>query len=170
MRVAFVVGADEPAAYPTERAGDPQDWGAKLATAAALGREVTARALRAAGHGRRTFALERDAAGEVVVHLVRMRQTGAALRAMGDQESWQAVSAETARRFPDGVKVWAVTGFVRHDPVTGSAPGHYALGGGTLAVMSANSLSTWPSDLADVPAAFADTTRVAGTGWMDDSL
>lgn len=170
VRLGYVVGGDEPTAYPTERADDPQDFAAKLATGAWLGRLVTAWALEAGGQGRRTFALER-VEGRLVVHVVRMPQTGAQLRALGDQDSYRAIAAEGLRRFdPRTTVLWTVGGFVRYDPATGTTPGHYALGGGTLAVFSANSLSSWPSSLPDVGRALADTTPVRGTGWRDDSL
>ncbi|NLC59485.1 MAG: hypothetical protein GX774_21825 [Armatimonadetes bacterium] len=157
-------------AYQSERPNDPQDYAARLDTAAKLLQTFTAERMNDLGYGRKTFNLELDAAGRVVVHLLRGAHPVAYYHAADGATLWQEIGAQIRRELPaPKAKNVAIMAFSRFDPERRATLAHTALGGGDLALFGSTGLFSWPASLQDVPRAFADTTRVDATRTHDDS-
>lgn len=169
VSVVYLTGSEGETTYPTQVEGDPQDYEAKLRTAADLIQTFTAEALNEQGYGRKTFSLERDGEGQVIVHTLRLPDTAEEIRSRDPGEQWQRSARAIGEQFDYGmVKVLALNGFVLYDAASKKALGHTALGGGSLAVFSSNSLCAWPGSIHDVQRAFLDDTPVdEGKLWDD---
>lgn len=169
VTVVYLTGSEGETAYPTQVDDDPQDYVAKLRTAAELMQTFTAEAMVSLGLGRQTFSLERDDDGLVIVHTVALPDTAEVLRSRDPGDQWQQTYQFLGERLDFATtKVLAMNGFIVVDPEKG-AIGHTALGGGAQAVFSSNSICAWPSTLADVPRAFGDATPVDPTRVADDT-
>lgn len=150
-----------------------QNYRDKIRTAATLWQTATAERLNDAGFGRRTFALETDANGEIAVVLWRGKKTAAEYRALSEAELFCEIYREIADapQTTEFVRSFVLVGFARRGPVSTAtnAPdaadktvktasnGRIALGGRSIAVLDATTLFSWPDSLADVETLFADS-------------
>lgn len=161
-------GATEFAA-PTE--DTPQDYEARLRTAALLMQSFTAERMREAGYGGRTFRLERDDAGEVIVHTWAGDKPKEDYYAMGDSGYWwNAVRMWVDRTHPDPMaKNIVLAAYTRKDPETGRVQGHTALGGANLGLFGSASVFSWPRDIASAAEVFEDGSRFDASRVNDDS-
>lgn len=149
----------------------PQDYAARLRTAGLLMQTFTAERMHDLGFGRITFRLERDKAGEVIVHTLKAPKTAEEFYALGDSTKyWSAVGKWLNREHPDPrAKNIVLAAFTRKDPETGKMKGHTALGGGNLGLFGSASVFSWPRDLDDAVTVFLDGTKVDATKVHDDS-
>lgn len=163
-------GKDEPEGYKSALPGDPLKIREKLDVSMKLLQCFYAEAMNDAGYGRKTFPLEFDKAGKVVVHVIELPKTGEEMRAMENNASWGYIYGQLAKQFPeDGTKWCTMLGFSGYDPATQKAPGHYALGGGSLGAFGTNTLMHWPTSFKEVGKVLIDTTLVDTTKMLDDS-
>ncbi|HZV01887.1 MAG TPA: matrixin family metalloprotease [Planctomycetota bacterium] len=170
VRAIYVTAQDGKTDYLTPLENDRQDYRDKLDTALKLMQTFTAESLADAGFGRRTFRLELDEQGKVVVHVVKYPKKGDDLRAQDGDTLYRTFSPWLEESFPTGrAKNVAVMAFTGYDPVKKKATGHTALGGGGLGLFSSNGMCAWPSRIADVERAFTDTTPVDDKVLWDDS-
>lgn len=158
---------------PGQDAGDPQspkDVAARIDTGLKLLQAFTAETMNDAGYGRKTFPLEFDKDGKVVVHYLQHPKTGDELRKMDGRALWSLFDQWLSVQFDyDTTKVCALMEFSRYDPATRKVYGHTALGGGALGLFGAASLYTWPVSLADVPKVFANADAIDPGKHFDDS-
>jgi hypothetical protein len=146
------------------------DYKAKLDVAMKLLQSFTAEAMESAGYGRKTFPLEIDANGKVIVHTVRLDKTGEQMRAMEGGASWSAIYQTLEKQFPGNQEKWvAINAFAGFDPVQGKLLGHYALGGGKLAAFGGGTVGHWPDSLAEVARTFANRDRIDPKKQFEDS-
>ncbi|MCX7598010.1 MAG: hypothetical protein N2512_03960, partial [Armatimonadetes bacterium] len=96
VRVIYFIGSDGATDYQTPLPNDPQNFRGKLATAAKLLQTFTAESLHALGLGRRTFNLEFDGRGEVVVHVLRGDKTSDEYRTLDGGQLFGEVAGEIA--------------------------------------------------------------------------
>lgn len=161
VRVIYVTDRDGHTAYLTQKPDDPQNYRDRLDTAARLLQTFTAEVMNAQGHGRKTFALELDDEGRVVVHTERYPASGEELRARSGNELYGMLYPWIDERFPmRRSKNMVLMGFSGYDPKTMQAQAHTALGGGGQGVFSNLFLFCWPESPGDVVRAFSDTTAV----------
>jgi hypothetical protein len=166
----YLASQDEPTDFPAPPGQRCDQYGEKLDTVLKLLQSFTAESMNDAGYGRKTFPLEFDSKGKVIVHVIRSPQTGSALRRLSDQDLWSGFNDLLSRQFPpDQNKCCAIMSFSRYDPSTGKAHGHCALGGGGLGLFGGASMFSWPTTLADVPRVLADETKVDPHVVFDDS-
>lgn len=149
----------------------PQDYEARLRTAAQLMQTFTAERMHDLGFGRRTFRLERDAAGQIIVHTFAGPETAEFYYELGDSNGWwrnvyRWLNAEHPDPFAKNIVLAAYT---RKDADTGKLRGHTALGGGNLGLFGSASVFAWPRDVSTALDVFGDDTRVDGTRVHDDS-
>ncbi|XP_024945724.1 putative zinc metalloproteinase YIL108W isoform X3 [Cephus cinctus] len=137
----------------------PESAATRIGLGARLLQTLTAEKLREAGHGRKTFQLERDLDGaECLVMHTRELMTGPL--ASRDRKYLAFLSCTRYRGAPNPRT---------HEDTLARTEGHAALGGGGLALFGSACLHTWPTCLAQVLPRFLDSTLVDTEQLMDDS-
>lgn len=177
VRVIYVTDDSGKTTYSTQKDNDPQDYRAKLSTAAKLMQTLTAESLNAQGLGRKTFRLESDDQGEVIVHTVKAPHPAAYYHGFKDTSSgsvglqlYREMGALVEGQYPtQQAKNIVIMGFSGYDGTTRTQYAHTALGGGGLGVFSNLNLFSWPSSLQDVQPVFDDPTPVDPARTFDDS-
>jgi hypothetical protein len=170
VNVVYVVAEDGDTRYPTQKADDRQNYRDKLDTAVKLMQTFTAERMNDVGMGRRTFGLEFDKDGKVVVHTVRYPAPTWTLRAKTGNELYGLFYDWVGRRFPmTHNKNLVVMGFTDYDPAAKQPRGHTALGGGGMGLFGSNGMFAWPDSLRDVHRTFGDATPVDDTRVWDDT-
>ncbi|RYD33096.1 MAG: metallopeptidase [Verrucomicrobiaceae bacterium] len=158
--------------YATPVEGYPQNYEDRTATAALLLQCFTAERMQELGYGRRTFRLETDRAGKVVVHTIKVPQPLKHYYEMGDgQRIWGELNHFLNTRYPDkNAKNLALMSFTRKDPGTGRMLAHTALGGGNLGLFGSASVFSWPDKVESVQQAFLDDRKYDVSRVHDDSV
>jgi len=170
VRAIYMTPSDGDTAYQTPLEGDAQDFAGKFGTAMKLFQSLSAEWMHEAGFGRRTFNLEFDEAGDVVVHVLQGREAAESYYA--DPRGWYGkVWRETKDAYPvDTARNVVIASYTRFDPAERKVQGHTALGSdGGLALFGSAGMYTWPASLHDVFGAFSDTTKVDPSRVHDDS-
>jgi hypothetical protein len=170
VRVIYVTPPDGDTAYPTQFEHDRQNYRAKLQTAARLIQAFTAETMNESGWGRKTFRLEEDAQGEVVVHVLRAPRPAAYYQGI-DQGTIGGVIREFVNpQFPtDNARNLIINDTAGYDPATGQPLGHCANTNDGSAVFSALDIFSWPSELGEVQSAFSNASPVDRSRVFDDS-
>jgi len=170
VRLIYYTDESRNTDYQTEIEGDPQDYAAKLDTAAKLMQTFTAETLNDQGYGRKTFSLELDEQQRVKMHVVRGEHPVEHYRATGADALYPEIHEHLNRTMPDPfAKNVVLMAFTRWDPEQKRGLAHAALGGGDMALFGTPDLFTWPSLIEQVQAAFTDERRVDPTRSFDDS-
>jgi len=160
---------DELFATPDDKT--PQDYQGRLRTAGLLMQTFTAEKMEEAGHGRKTFRLERDDAGEIIIHKLKGERDKDHYYKLGDSgHYWNQIRGEVNRAFPDQVsKNVVLAAFTRKDPDTGKMKGHTALGGANLGLFGSASIFSWPRSIDEAQAAFLSEKTFDASTVHDDS-
>jgi hypothetical protein len=150
----------------------PQTYEARLRTAGLLLQCFTSERLHELGYGRRTFRLETDARGQVVVHTLRAPKPAAHYHGLAnDLDFWSEINQFIDFRHRDPVaKNMVLASFTRKDPATGKMLAHTALGGGALGLFGSASVFSWPESIAEVQPAFLDERGYDTLRVHDDSV
>lgn len=130
----------------------------KLQVAALLWQTATAERLYDAGYGRRTFTLETDASGEVVVWKQRGRKSSEEYCALSETERFHEICGEvfSGPAFVDGACFFVLTSLKG-----AGGQGKVALGSDNVAMLDAGSFFSWPSRLDEALDFFSDSTPVS---------
>ncbi|MGI6401238.1 MAG: hypothetical protein ACOX0A_03880 [Thermoguttaceae bacterium] len=141
----------------------------KLQTAARLWQTATAERLYDAGYGRRTFRLETDDAGQVVVWKQRGKRTKEEYCAKSELERFNEVYKEVVSgpAYSENACYFIVTAFGGGSK-PGEDQGRIALGSDLAAMLDANTLFAWPDDLSDAIDWLSDPTPISDV-WSRDS-
>ncbi|XP_012264580.1 putative zinc metalloproteinase YIL108W [Athalia rosae] len=151
----------------------------RIGLGARLLQTLTAEKLREAGHGRKTFQLERDLDGAECLVMHSMLHVDRA-RAMSQRDLWELIARElmTGPLASKDRKYLAFLSCTRyrgapsprtHEDTLARTEGHAALGGGGLALFGSACLHTWPTCLSQVLPRFLDPTIIDTEQLMDDS-
>lgn len=169
VKTVWIHAADEDEGYRLAPKGGDKSIKEKLDVAMKLLQSETAEAMRAAGYGRKTFPLELDAKGKVVVHMVQSPKPGEELREMGG-DAWGHIYDVLKPQFPEDTSRWVtIVGWTDFDPATKKTSGHFALGGGALAAFGSGSVPYWPKRLADVQVVLGDASKIDPEKAFEDS-
>lgn len=149
----------------------PQDYEARLRTAAQLMQTFTAERMHDLGFGRKTFRLERDNTGQIVVHTLKAPESAEHYYKLGDSNDWWLdVYRWLNKEHPDPfAKNIVLAAYTRKDPGTGKLKGHTALGGGNLGLFGSGSVFSWPRDISTALEVFADESKVDPKKVHEDS-
>jgi hypothetical protein len=170
VKTIWVRAADEGEAYHLSPAGDKTRVREKLDVAMKLLQSLTAETMRDAGYGRKTFPLELDKDGKVVVHFVSSPKKGDELRAMDGNPSWGHIYDLLRPKFEESKTRWvSIVGWTGWDPAKKAPTGHFALGGGALAAFGSGSMVYWPATLAEVYPVLMDTRVIDHEKGFEDS-
>ncbi|XP_053593253.1 uncharacterized protein LOC103578937 [Microplitis demolitor] len=164
---------------PANEDCSPESAATRIGLGARLLQSLTAEKLQEAGHGRKTFQLERDLDGPECLVMHSMLNVDTA-RAMNQRELWEFVGREIMKgplaskdrkylAFLSCTKYRGAPSPRTHEATLASTQGHAALGGGGLALFGSACLHTWPTTLNQVLPKFLDTTIIDTDVLMDDS-
>ena len=160
VNVLYVGASDGEMTYPTQRDNDPQNYAERLDTALKLMQTFTAERLHDAGFERKTFPLDLDAAGRVVMHPLRFPAKAEELKRLDSTTLWQKLYPWTGRQFSEDKNKCLV--------ITLHVGG--ALGAGHQAMFGAVGMHVWPVSIRDTYRAFTDTTPIDLKKVPDDSV
>jgi hypothetical protein len=148
-----------------------QDYENRLRTAALLMQTFTAERMKDLGYGPRTFALEHDENGQVIVHTWKGNEDKQDYYAQADNNRWwPRVRRWINEEHPDPLaKNVVLAAYTRKDPRTGKMLGHTALGGANLGLFGSASVFSWPRDIQSAMEVFQDDSPVDATRVHDDS-
>ena len=170
VRMIYMTDSTGDTTFQTPYENDPQNFKGKLDTALKLMQCFTAESMNDAGLGRKTFNLELDDNGDVVVHVFKGKKTAEEYGSVSDEDWFDLISDEITPRFPGhSGRNLVIPAYTRFDPKTKKAKCHTALGGGWQALFGSGCMYTWPDSLDGVVKAFTDFTPVDGKHFHDDS-
>lgn len=171
VRVIYFVDSSGDTRYQTPFLDDPQDFRGKLDTIAKILQTFTAEKLYDMGFPRRTFNLELDEKGDVLVHILKGDKTKEEYWKMDGGELYGEIAREIAQKMPDPyAKNLVVPAFTYYDPGTKKLYSHAALGGGNQALMGGVNLFAWPNNLREVQLYFMDDTIIDTNKVFSDSV
>ncbi|MCW1886194.1 hypothetical protein OKA04_15760 [Luteolibacter flavescens] len=171
VRLIWLTDSSGATDYAAPEDGFPQNYEARVRTAALLMQCFTAERMHELGYGRRTFALKTDENGKVKVETIKSPHSREYYHGQKDdqrfwRETYQFLNTDHA---DPTAKNLVLAAFTRKDPATGRMLAHTALGGGNLGLFGSASVFSWPDSLANVQASFTDGRRVDATRVHDDS-
>lgn len=161
VRFLYVTDRSGDTRYPTQLASDPQNYKAKIDVAAKLMQTLLAERMNAQGFGRKTFAFDTDAQGKAVVQTLRLPCDAEQLKGYSQYQIWSLVQRIAQKQAPnDNAKTLVITAFSRYDAKQGKPLAFASLGGMDYGVVSNLGMCSWPNSVAEVPAAFQDSTSI----------
>lgn len=170
VRMVYLLAKDENTEFDGPPDADKTLYNEKLDLALKMMQAVAAESMKEAGYGRKTFPLELDKNGKVVVNLVRTDETGAVLRSMDGNALWSRFYGELEKQYPYDVnKVCGVMAFTRWDRSAKKGLAHTALGGGGFGLFGGGAMWSWPTTVTDIPKVFANPGLVNPDIEMDDT-
>ncbi len=171
VRLVWMTDKSGDPTYAAPSDDTPQDYEARLRTAALLMQTFTAERFHDLGFPRQTFTLETDRTGAPIVHRLRAPESAEHYYAMAnDQTWWGDVNRWLGDEHPDTfAKNMVLAAYTRKDEETGKMKAHTALGGGALGLFGSASVFSWPTSIAGAATVFMDGTMVDPTRVHDDS-
>lgn len=170
VRVIWMTDSSGETEYATPSADDPQDYESRLRTAATLMQTLTAERMHDQGRPRKTFRMERDSEGQVIVHTMKGPESAEDYYAMDDQRWWRETAKWLNKDHADPfAKNIVLAAYTRKDPRTGQMKAHTALGGGNLGLFGSASVFSWPAGLDQVVATFENGAAFDATHVHNDS-
>ena len=176
VRAIYHTDSTGDTAYQTPIENDQQNFRGKIGTALKLMQTMTAEKLNDEGYGRKTFNLELDENGEVIVHVVRGKMTADEYFKIQTEHSdngwYRVVFAELMNDYPmENARNLVIPAYSRFDSETKSMRCHTALGSSAgQALFGSGNMFTWPDSLNDVVAAFENSTPIDTEHFQDDSV
>ncbi|CAN5467228.1 metallopeptidase [soil metagenome] len=171
VRLIWMTDRSGDTTYATPADDIPQDYAARLRTAALLMQTFTAERFHDLGYPRQTFSLETDKSGDPIIHTLKAPESADHYYNMeNDQAWWGSVHRWLDEQQPDPMaKNLVLAAFTRKDSETGRMRAHTALGGGRLGLFGSGSVFSWPASIAEAATVFMDGTMVDPARVHDDS-
>lgn len=171
LRFFYVTDSTGETAYQTPLEDDSQNFRQKLDVAAKLMQSFAADSMHRNGHGRKTFNLELDDEGQLIVHVVKSPKPRAYFHENSAFQWYGHVSQLIQSQFPSDPEYLniGIANVTEFDPAAGQVVGGVALGSPSLALFGSGAMYTWPNSLADTHRAFGDETKVDPRKEFDDS-
>jgi hypothetical protein len=164
VNILFALASDSPDS-PSELARLYPRYREKLDTAAKLMQTFTAESMHRQGYGRKTFALEQDANGRVVVHLLRLPLAAAQMRSASQKNAYrlyELIYPKVQEEFPDTKHQNLVFSSVRGED--------FGLGDVGMGLVDTTSLQEWPTRLQNVANAEEDSMAAWRLGIIGGAL
>lgn len=167
---AYLTAADGKETYYSTDPKDTYPIKQKFGLALKLLQAFTADAMSRAGYGRKTFSLELDREGNVVIHFVKSPKNTAELRSLDPNATYAHAYDVLKTEFQESTSKWCgLMGFTSFDPSTKKTSGHLALGGGSQACFGSGSMQWWPAGLREVPRAMTNRKELNPAKTFEDS-
>ena len=146
--------------FENQTKGD-QDYRARWDAALKLMQTYTADWMNERGYGRRTFNLEFDENGKVIVHIVKAERSFDELQKLDGMQAYGAAGRAIRNQLPKGpYKNLVTVAWSRHNPETGKASGYAALGGGGVSTMGGACFYTWPAGVENIQKTFMSDVQI----------
>lgn len=162
--------------YISPLSDDPQNFREKIDTGAKLMQSFCAESMWRNGYGRKTFNLEFDEDGELVVHLLKSPKPRSYFHENSSFTFYDHVAELVNRDYPAGHRGpgrygrnMGIVNVTEFDPEQKKVVGGVALGSPRLALFGSGALYSWPNDLGDTFRAFSDATPIDSATEFDDS-
>lgn len=170
VRLVWLTDSSGETDYATPNDEDPQDYVARLQTAATLMQTFTAEKMHDLGLPRKTFRLERDENGNPIVHTLKGERDAEYYYGLKDRQWWQEIHRWINRLHSDPLaKNMVIAAYTRKDPDTGELQAHTALGGGNLGLFGSASVFSWPTRIEEATKTFLDDSTFDTIRVNDDS-
>ncbi len=157
--------------YDTPFKDDSQDYKAKWDAALKLMQTFTADEMYRQGYGRRTFNLELDENGKVIVHIVKGKGSFEEMQKLSGYDAYDASAAAIGEQLPHGpFKNLVCVAFSRHVKGTGAATAYAALGGGDVALMGGACFYTWPTGVKNIRKTFMSDVQIDEKNFHADDI
>ncbi len=142
----------------------------RLRTAALLWQTATAERLYDAGYGRRTFTLETDSEGRVVVWKQRGKKTCEEYCAKSEAERFREIYNEilSGATYDKNACFFVLIAFGEKNEVLEQNRGRMALGADNFAMIDSTAFFSCPQDISEASDFFLDSTEVSNL-WAHDS-
>jgi hypothetical protein len=135
VRAIYATDESGDTRYQSPIENDPQNYREKIGSALLLLQSIWADAMQENGYGRRTFNLELDGEGRVIVHTVRGDRSRDAYHQLADLDWYDRVYRLVERDYPmDRARNIVVAAYTEYKPDQNRVFSHTALGGGGLAL------------------------------------
>jgi len=166
----YITSSDGQNSYYSTNPHDKYPIREKLDLALKLIQGYTADSMCRAGYGPKTFSLELDKEGKVVVHFVRSPKSAAELRALDSDALNRHVHDVLKQELPEDKTKWCgILGFSDYDPIAKKAVGQIAIGSGCQALLGSASMQFWPNNLSEIPKVFGNSTLIDPSKTCDNS-
>lgn len=172
VRMVYAVDRTGDTTYQTPLSDDGQDYAGKLGTMMLMMQTFTAERMNDIGMGRKTFNLELDDNGKVVVHVMKCDKTAQEIYTMGGGRAklFSYLAGQTNKNLPrENARNVIYAAFSRFNPETKRNMAYTALGGGNTAVFGGSNMYCYPARLADIQKAFMDATPIDTDRFSSDS-
>lgn len=155
VRAFYFVPADGNTRYETPFKDDAFDFRGKYDTMLKCAQSFVAEQMQAAGYGRKTFTLEFDEGGKVIVHVVKAARPVAEYETLGRYPIASTVGREVAAAVGEKpCNYFGCVAFSRHIPKDQPGAGHATCYGmvnvGDVSLFGGAIFYTWPSSLSEV--------------------
>ncbi|MCO6048120.1 metallopeptidase [Aeoliella sp. ICT_H6.2] len=172
VRLVWMTDNSGDTSYAAPDGPTSEDYENRLRTAALLMQTFTAERMNQLGYGHRTFRLEQDDDGQVVVHTwAGPKSTEEYHNMPDDQFWWRNIYGWLNQEHPDdNAKNIVLAAYTRKDEATGRLKSHTALGGGNLGLFGSASVFSWPTSIGNSAQAFLDDSQYDTTRVHDDSV
>lgn len=170
VRLVWMTDSSGATEYATPSESDIQDYESRLRTAATLMQTFTAEKMHDIGMPRRTFRLERDDNGKIIVHTLKGPKAADYYYGISDRQWWQETFTWLNKEHPDRfAKNTVLAAYTRKDQRTGKMQAHTALGGGNLGLFGSASVFSWPANLEQVTPTFKNSDHFDAKQVHNDS-
>lgn len=157
--------------YDTPFKDDSQDYKAKWDASLKLLQTFTADEMHRQGYGRKTFNLELDDNGKVIVHIVKGRGSFEEMQKISGYDAYDASGAAIGEQLPAGhFKNLVCVAFSRHIKGTGAATAYAALGGGDVALMGGACFYAWPTGVKNIRKTFMGDEQIDEMNFHADDV
>lgn len=161
LRAIYFTDKAGDTAYETPFKDDTQDYAAKYDAALKVMQSFMADWLNERGYGRRTFNLELDEKGKVIVHIVKGKGSFEEMSKMNGGDAYEAAAEAIHEQLPEGpYKNLVCVAFSRHIKGSGTATAYGALGGGGVATMGGACFYTWPTGVKNITKTFTSDVQI----------
>jgi hypothetical protein len=165
VNIIYVTPSDGNTRYYRENPYAPQDYKDKLDTAAKLLQTFTAECMNDQGLGRKTFNLEFDKDGKVVIHTLRFPASEKEFKNKsknGGIALYNMLYDWVTQQFPDN--------HTKNLVMTSVGGADILLGKSRMALLDSTSFYAWPNDLESVQRAATDAMPAWGLGAVGSGL
>lgn len=170
VRLIWLTANDGDLRYASPAGPSSDEYENRLRTAGILMQTATAEKMHDLGRERKTFRLERDSGGQVVVHTLKAPKSAEYYYGIPDREWWSETWRWLNDSYPDPyAKNVVLASFTRKDPKTGQLKAHTALGGGNLGLFGSASFFSWPVSVDEATSVFQNDSKFDSTQVHNDS-
>ncbi|MEI7835180.1 MAG: hypothetical protein WCK05_02065 [Planctomycetota bacterium] len=161
VRAVFFTDKTGDPTYESQFKDDSQNNRDKWDASLKLMQMFTAEEMRRNGYGRKTFNLELDEDGKVIVHIAKGKGSFEEMQKIEGGAVYDPAAEAIHEQLPKGpYKNLVCVAFSRHNKQTGRASAYTALGGDDVALMGGACFYTWPTGVKNILKTFLSDVQI----------